>query len=113
MRLIDIQRVDRDEMMISFNSRLVRLIVERRLLSTVGRNRFNSRLVRLIECCGVVMQSPHWLFQFQIGAIDSLSVLLATKDDVLFQFQIGAIDRTICFNYRSRFKSVSIPDWCD
>ena len=75
----------------SFNSRLVRL-VESYLVATVFTVKgFNSRLVRLVGCPAVGEGDDGETFQFQIGAIGSILIPVRSRPD--------------CF--------VSIPDWCD
>ncbi len=116
-----------------FNSRLVRLKVRTQRWTFKTTLSFNSRLVRLKEEIDIDdLLFPE--FQFQIGAIKSVSGIGVNFLHFLFQFQIGAIKSSIslfssslnrCFNsrlvrlkegiasFRCNFSGVSIPDWCD
>ena len=53
------------------------------------------------------------MFQFQYGAIISLTFLLADQKSTLFQFQYGAIISILILNFFGFNIFVSIPIWCD
>ena len=75
-----------------FNSKLVRLkAAAAKAYAEKNRSRFNSKLVRLKAKCPSVSKLEIQEFQFQIGAIKSLCLVLR----------------------QSSFRDVSIPNWCD
>ena len=95
---------------------------------------FNSSMVRLRVHLDNEADPLHSLFQFQYGAIESLSNSSPSKLDLKFQFQYGAIERginwinpvappyfnssmvrlrVVIFNYNLCHMVISIPVWCD
>ena len=58
-------------------------------------------------------QHKSTVFQFQIGAIGSVCFATTTRAIIKFQFQIGAIGSRKPQNQKVKCFSVSIPDWCD
>ena len=74
-------------------------------------SRFNSNMVRLRQVARIASLKQH-KFQFQIGAIKTISNNYRNRTVLLFQFQYGAIKTVQDENQRHNNK-VSIPIWCD
>ena len=98
---------------ISFNSKLVRLKAAVRLCGCAVAARFNSKLVRLKgPGDGFFFEGDVTRFNSKLVRLKAGGGFAAVLRD-WFQFQTGAIKSRVISTRLLRRSRVSIPNWCD